>query len=660
LKKHDVITILFIFRFVTALPETNDSLTAADYQHRAIEARDNNDIALSIKLLKKGLALCKTEYEFMRIYNSLGTSYYSQTDYHTALAYYDSSHALLDTIENPVFLAYLYNNYGLVYMDLGRFDKAIAYYTLARDKIDDSYKGLLFYNMALCNDYIGEEQKAKEYYNISYRYNKKYWGTLDYYTVLSGLELANYGETTLFGELKQSIDELGDTNLLFFYYFYTGDYKKAEQYGKNDIIFLLNVYVETKQWAKAVPLIDSLRTSYISVRSKLFLQENEMLIYKSAVDQALKTNIKQAFHYAQKSYGNILKEISGIKLSDSEDSYNYFDFDSVIYLFVISNKEYEFYKIGADNEFWEQYHAFMGTYDPNFKNDYYKSYIKFLESGNYLFKKLLPRTDKNMLIVAGGRLEHLPFECLPVRMPADTSMPNFKTIPYLIKESTIHYDFVLRSYTKPKGRKTITALAPDTTLQYALEEVKALKLFKSDRLIGKEAIKAEINHGEILHIATHYNPENFSIRFYDSTLNLDNLGQTHRDMVVLSTCLSGEGEFYTGEGIISPARQFYASGAECVLESDWNATDMSAYLIIWEFYKQLRRGKNKASALRKAKLKFLEETPHYYSHPFLWANFRIYGNNYPLRIAITPLLPVGTIIVFLLFVILIKYLLGRN
>lgn len=660
MKKQYLITILLILGFVSTLSATNDSLTVEYYLDHADKARKNNEIELSIELLKKGQILCKTNDDFLRIYNSLGASYFKQTDYHTALAYYDSSRALLDTVEHPLFSAYLYNNYGLVFMQLEQFDKAINYYDLALDKIDNNYKGVVFYNMAKCYGYLGKEQETMKYYNISYNHNKKYLGKANYYTVLSGLELADYGDTNRLKEIKKPIEELNNNYIFSLYYYVVGDYERIKEYLNDNNNLLLKVLVITKQWAKAVSTIDSLRNSYISLDSKLFLQENEMLIYKNAVDQALETDIKQAFYYAQKSYGNILKDISGIELSDTEDSYNYFDFDSVIYLFVISDKEFEFYKISAGNEFWEQYHTFMDTYSPNFKKEYYKSYINFLESGNYLFKKLLPRIDKEMLIVAGGRLQYLPFECLPVKIPADTSLPDFKTIPYLIKESTIHYDFALRKYNKPKGRRIITALAPDTTLRYAVEEIKALKLFRSHRFIGKEAIKARAGNAEILHIATHYNPKNFSIQFYDSTLDLNNLGQTHRDMVVLSTCLSGDGRFYTGEGIISPARQFYASGAECILESDWNATDMSAYLIIWDFYKQLRWRKDKASALRRAKLKFLEETPHYYSHPFLWANFRIYGNNYPVKIAIAPLLSIGTIIVFLLLVIFIKYFLRRN
>jgi hypothetical protein len=73
-----------------------------------------------------------------------------------------------------------------------------------------------------------------------------------------------------------------------------------------------------------------------------------------------------------------------------------------------------------------------------------------------------------------------------------------------------------------------------------------------------------------------------------------------------------------------------------VVESGWNTVDLSAYLIVRNFYRQLLLGRNKGKALRYAKLHFLKETTDAYSHPYLWANFRVYGNNAPVKIALSP------------------------
>ncbi len=653
--------ILHWFHFGLIDSSHTSSISVANYRKLASEARQNGDFELSIELLSKCRSISNSHEDLMKVYNSLGSSYYKLTDFHTALHYFDSAYVLIDTTEPSDFLSIIYHNYGLVHMEFNNFKKAIMYFSKALDNINDNHKGVLYYNMAMCYGFLNNTEEAKRNYHLSYEYNCKVYSKNSYYSIITGIKLVELGEDML-EDLFEAIKTLDSRLLYGLYYSLSKDYDKAEAYLEENHYELLQVYVKSHQWHKAVPLIDSLRSSYLSLDSKLFLQKNEMLIYKSAIDSALKKDTLKAFQFAQKSHGNILRERTGSNISQLKESYNYFDFDSVIYHFQVSTDQIMFYKINAGDEFWEKFHLFLNTIkaDSSIDQNYYQNYKNFCESSHYLFKKLCLSTSDNMLIVPSGKLQYLAFECLLTEFPADTSLPDYKNLSYLIKQSSIHYDYILREYPTGKGKKNIIAFAPDTNLKFAIEEVNDLKIFSSKRLIGQHAKLGLINDGDILHIATHYSPKDYNIKFYDSTLNLNNLKFKHRDMVVLSTCQSGEGKLHYGEGIFSPGRSFYIAGAESIIESMWNASDAPTYYVIWNFYKNLLFRKDKATALRNAKLDYLEKCPHHMSQPFFWANYRIFGNSSVIRIRLNPIITIALTSLIILLVIFIKYLFSRK
>jgi CHAT domain-containing protein len=101
-------------------------------------------------------------------------------------------------------------------------------------------------------------------------------------------------------------------------------------------------------------------------------------------------------------------------------------------------------------------------------------------------------------------------------------------------------------------------------------------------------------------------------------------------MVVLSSCNTGAGLLYSGEGILSLARGFIYSGSESVVMSMWEIEDRSGTEIVRRFYENLKKGNSKSLALRKARLEYLKKSDQLRSHPYFWATLVIYGNNNPL------------------------------
>ena len=101
-------------------------------------------------------------------------------------------------------------------------------------------------------------------------------------------------------------------------------------------------------------------------------------------------------------------------------------------------------------------------------------------------------------------------------------------------------------------------------------------------------------------------------------------------MVVLSSCNTGTGQFYSGEGILSLARGFIYSGSQSVVMSMWEIEDKSGTEIVEMFYNNLIKGYSKSVALRKARMLFLKNADQLRSHPYFWSALVVYGNNTPL------------------------------
>ena len=84
-----------------------------------------------------------------------------------------------------------------------------------------------------------------------------------------------------------------------------------------------------------------------------------------------------------------------------------------------------------------------------------------------------------------------------------------------------------------------------------------------------------------------------------------------------------------GEGIISLARGFTATGAEGIVAGLWDMNDEITATLMGDFYKELSAGKNPAPALRQAKLKWLRDNKaqQFQKLPYFWAGMVYSGDN---------------------------------
>jgi CHAT domain-containing protein len=286
---------------------------------------------------------------------------------------------------------------------------------------------------------------------------------------------------------------------------------------------------------------------------------------------------------------------------------------------------------------------------------------------------------KQLIIVPDNDLGHIPFETLLSTLPNQQTI-NYKNLDYLLHDYTIRYSYSaslllenkrsknranngkilgfapsynpndpIASHRSPANQKLRQVLEP---LPAAAQEIEILQeLFpNSDFLVGKEAneafFKAKAANYSILHLAMHgmvnpHSPLLSCLAFsedYDTTENnfleaheISNL-QLYNDLVVLSACKTGYGEFEQGEGIMSLARSFMYAGTPSLVVSLWEVNDLSTAAIMQLFYQNLAAGMTKDEALRQVKLAFIQKVDGDIAHPIFWSPFIVLGDNQPVHL----------------------------
>ncbi|MBD2776397.1 CHAT domain-containing protein [Iningainema sp. BLCCT55] len=181
------------------------------------------------------------------------------------------------------------------------------------------------------------------------------------------------------------------------------------------------------------------------------------------------------------------------------------------------------------------------------------------------------------------------------------------------------------------------------------EAIAIANLFKIQPLIGKQATESTVverlPQAQIIHFATHglfddirgldssialtpENPTSLSSplskedKKRDGLLTADEILdlKLNANLVVLSACDTGRGKI-TGDGVIGLSRSLISAGTPSVIVSLWSVDDGSTAFLMTEFYQNLQRKMDKATALRKAML----DTKKKYSSPSQWAAFTLIG-----------------------------------
>ena len=317
-----------------------------------------------------------------------------------------------------------------------------------------------------------------------------------------------------------------------------------------------------------------------------------------------------------------------------------------------------------------------------------EAYALYAQTAYWLYRELLAPSlherqgIKHLLIVPDADLGHIPFEAL-ICSPAPEQSLDYGLLDYALRHYSFSYSYSAGIWQENRQLKTgrgngrilgmaahygaeldslnLRNLRPERQLQlrsrltplpFAGKELEAIQSqIKGQYLYGAAAneanFKALAPDYSILHLAAHgllskQHPMLSALAFSE---NLDSLEDNFleaweipylklkADLVVLSACETGYGEFLPSEGVISLARPFMVAGVSSLLVSLWPVNDYTTSKIMPQYYQSLQQGLSKAEALRQAKLQYLEKADALSTHPAYWSAFILYGDEGQLRLS---------------------------
>ncbi|MCX6239527.1 MAG: CHAT domain-containing protein [Bacteroidia bacterium] len=298
---------------------------------------------------------------------------------------------------------------------------------------------------------------------------------------------------------------------------------------------------------------------------------------------------------------------------------------------------------------------------------------------------------KQLIIIPDDEISYLPFDALLTSWTKKKKI-NYAELAYLIRDYSISYAYstntMWNNQSKAKNCPKVIGFAPDySNIGSAdVEKFKVLKsnnievgsilnnfdgtIFKADQATIAN-FRSNLNSGAILHLAMHAelddkqagsssliftpgikNPDNY--RLYNYEIGQMNINSP---MVVLSACNTGNGKLYSGEGLMSLARNFVLAGVPSVIETLWPVEDVSGSKIMGSFYKYLSQGKPKNTALRQAKLDYINNISPSFVNPRFWAAYTLMGDVSAIKkiwwkdpwIIISLIIVISTITVLLIY-----------
>lgn len=369
-----------------------------------------------------------------------------------------------------------------------------------------------------------------------------------------------------------------------------------------------------------------------------------------------------------------IKETRSQLLSDNDKLINYHYQANEIFIFEIGKTTFEFLRVLISEDFESSVKSLIKALNqPDVSAGALAEYERL--SGQ-LCRQLLPnvsalKPESSLIIIPDGPLHLIPFEVLTKDQTSGAG--SFSSLDYLIKDHPIRYgtsatmlayqqkneyagtDLVAfaPSFSKnenPAFSKTDTVRAALGNLIHSKKEVEGIEKYFETKLFldtaaTERAFRSNVANYSIVHLASHalVNEENslFSKLLF-SPFNTDSINDGSlntreilgmnipANMVVLSACNTGSGDLLPGEGVMSLANGFFYAGARSLVMTLWPANDESTSEIMDSFYQNLSLHDTKSTALRKAKLDYLENTNPLSAHPYYWAHFVVNGDDIPL------------------------------
>jgi CHAT domain-containing protein/Tfp pilus assembly protein PilF len=657
------------------------------FRRKGIYSSDRNDFYEALGYFYDCLKLIrKTRDREAEVYvlNNIGSVHSELKIYKEALKYFNSGYEKAEEIKDIEMMGMILTNMGIVHYNQGNYDKSTEYYQESIDLANmiggDQILWEAYMESARAYEKQNKFKKAKENYEMSIKTietiragieleeNKaSFLGTdkrIDTYHYFINL-LLTFPSPHPEEEYKREA-----FNFL----------EKAKARAFLDSLELSKIDiskdVDPELLNRKKEIEKNISNIYTKIRAaELSPENNERLqedLKKSESDlEILKREIRiKSPTYADIQYPEItsLQEAQR-KLVDSNTAFfAYCIGKEHSYAFVITKKDFRIFQLPPRKNIQGQVSDYLKVISDK-ENKHFKL-------GYELFSTLvLPGLDKNIkniIFVPDDILHFLPFETLITdREKRNWLIKDFK-IAYAPSISSLREIIKRKNSNGPKPRMDILAFGDPFfgpweagengsdvfqdfysskafnffRLKYSgfeIDKISALfnkrkrRIFRREQASKEQLMNHSLDEYKIIHFATHSIldekiPDRSSIVLsIDEDLTEDgfllmreiyNL-KLNSDLVTLSSCQTGLGEFIKGEGIEGINRAFFYAGASSVLMSLWAVNDQASYQLMERFYIHLRSSESIMSALRKAKLEMIDSKT--LSHPYYWAGFIVSG-----------------------------------
>ncbi|MEM7712626.1 MAG: CHAT domain-containing tetratricopeptide repeat protein [Cyanobacteria bacterium P01_A01_bin.68] len=623
--------------------------------------RNLGDYAKAIDYSEQYLAIAREiknrQGEGMALGN-LGIAYRNLGDYAKAIDYFEQHLVIAREIKDRNSEGKALGNLGLAYYSLGDYAKAIDYseqlLVIAREIKDRKDEGSALGNLGIAYLELGDYAKAIDYSEQYLAIAREIKDRSSEGTALNNLGLAFYksgnlsaAETTLFEGIRvnESLRRgLNDANKVSIFDTQSNTYRIlqkvliaqnktdtaleiAERGRARAFVELLSSRLNIKEKPQA-PKIEQIKQ--IAKAQNATLVQYSIIYDELKVAGKVQTKESELYIWVVKPTGEVTFRKADLKPLWQKENTNLAEL-------VINSRE----SIGARGR----------GIDVSYNPDAGKAQNNLKRLHELLIKPIADVLPKNssarVIFIPQSSLFLAPFPALRdengqylIEKHTILTSPSIQVLNLTRKQrnNTGTENLIVGNPQMPKVPPKIgeppQQLPP---LPGAETEAKAIaSLLNTKPLIGSQATESEVvkrlPQARIIHLATHgiFN----DVQGLNSGIALTASGKDdglltageifdlklNADLVVLSACDTGRGKI-TGDGVVGLSRSFISAGVPSVLVSLWSVPDAPTASLMTEFYQNLSKNPDKATALRQAMLTTMKQHPA----PKDWAAFTLIG-----------------------------------
>ncbi|NIO49566.1 MAG: CHAT domain-containing protein [Candidatus Aminicenantes bacterium] len=656
------------------------------FRTKGLQSGNKEDFNKALYYYKDCLKIIKevkdkrTEVEVL---NNLGAVHTDLENYNEAVKFFESGYEMAEEIKDIEMMGMILNNIGIVHYNQGNYETSTEYFQKAIDIALKIEGGKILWEayMEIARAYEKQNKfkEAKEYYEGSIECIEKgrsqieleelkarYLGTdkrIDAYHYLIHL-LVTFPQSHV--QKKYNLEAF---NYL----------ERAKARSFLDSLELSNVSIPQEVDFKLQNKEKELMKEISKFHAKLLAVEQSSG-EKNVIDEKLKNkeneleSLQREMRIKSSKYKHFNPETVTLdeaqrKLLDSKTAFFAYSLGKEhSYAFVITKKDFSIFPLPSKEIIQTQVSDYLKVISD-------KEKINF-QLGYELFKTLvfpgLDKSIKSIIFIPDDILHFLPFGTLIThKEKRDWLIKDYK-IAYAPSISSLREIIQRKKSNDPKPQMDILAFGDPFfgpwevgengsdifqnyyssnafnffRLKYSgfeIDKISSLfkkrkrKIFRREEASKEQLINHSLDNYKIIHFATHSIvdekiPARSSIVLsLDQDLTQDGFLQMREiynlklnsDLVTLSSCQTGLGEFIKGEGIEGINRAFFYAGASSVLMSLWAVNDQASYQLMERFYFHLRSSESIMSSLRKAKLEMIDSSA--LSHPYYWAGFIVSG-----------------------------------